>query len=558
MIEITALTKQGGPLTKRISLSADGKLHSDGSACVMSVGRGRRLRFGALTDFADHIGRMAPDEAIALGALRADLPDDVALTTKDALARLNGSASPGLIARTADHIAYRAGQPALALIEGVSARIREAGGVWPALVSVVPELAAAGRVLRRSTSSGISRADTGEKLAGSNGLHVYVLVADGGDVERFLRALHDRCWLHGLGWMMVGAGGQLLERSIVDRMVYAAERLVFEGAPILDPPLEQDHDSRAAVVRDGVPLDTLVACPPLRIVDKSRLDEVRGAEAHRLAPDRARTRETFITDQAARIVARAGVSPDVARRAVERQCEGILTSAIVLPFDSPDLDRCTVGDVLADPDRFVGATLADPLEGPDYGRCKAKVMRRADGTCWINSFAHGRTVYELKHAAAALAAALADVPDGELVGAFVRLALTGDLAETELEQLRDQVCRRAGVGKRVLSQAVKAARAEQAARQKAEASERRAAERRDPRPRIPAPTPDAPWLPQMEALNDVMGASTAPEPPMRDTGGCVTVVRLRCAPTTARRAKAAFRRPSTRCSRGWTKSSWQR
>ena len=50
---------------------------------------------------------------------------------------------------------------------------------------------------------------------------------------------------------------------------------------------------------------------------------------------------------------------------------------------------------LKDPARFVGATLADPLEGPDYGRCKAMVMRRADGTPWINSFAHGRTVYKL-------------------------------------------------------------------------------------------------------------------------------------------------------------------
>ena len=108
-------------------------------------------------------------------------------------------------------------------------------------MSVVPELSAAGRVLRPSTSSGITRADTGQAIAGSNGLHLFVQVQDGADVERFLKALHARCWLHGFGWMMVGAGGQLLERSIVDRMVYAPERLVFEAAPILDPPLVQDQ-----------------------------------------------------------------------------------------------------------------------------------------------------------------------------------------------------------------------------------------------------------------------------------------------------------------------------
>ena len=40
---------------------------------------------------------------------------------------------------------------------------------------------------------------------------------------------------------MVGAAGQLLERSIVDRMVGGPERLVFEGGPMLVPPLQQDR-----------------------------------------------------------------------------------------------------------------------------------------------------------------------------------------------------------------------------------------------------------------------------------------------------------------------------
>ena len=60
----------------------------------------------------------------------------------------------------------------------------------------------------------------------------------------------------------------------------------------------------------------------------------------------------------------------------------------------------SVADVLADPDRFVGETLADPLEGADYGRCKAKVMRADDGGLFIHSFAHGRAFYLLRHDAA--------------------------------------------------------------------------------------------------------------------------------------------------------------
>jgi membrane-bound lytic murein transglycosylase B len=44
-------------------------------------------------------------------------------------------------------------------------------------------------------------------------------VKDVADSGRFLRSLHARCWLFGYGWMQVGRGGQLLERSIVDCMV---------------------------------------------------------------------------------------------------------------------------------------------------------------------------------------------------------------------------------------------------------------------------------------------------------------------------------------------------
>jgi hypothetical protein len=41
----------------------------------------------------------------------------------------------------------------------------------------------------------------------------------------------------------------------------------------------------------------------------------------------------------------------------------------VLPFDDEELAGVTVADVLADPARFEGATLADPLEGVSYGQC---------------------------------------------------------------------------------------------------------------------------------------------------------------------------------------------
>src|SRR4029079_11102200 len=129
------------------------------------------------------------------------------------------------------------------------------------------------RVTRSSTSAGLSRADTGAALPESDGVHVYVAEKDGADSERFLRALHDRCWLGGLGWMIVSSSGALLERSIVDRMVGGPERLVFEGGPDLAPLLQQDKESRRPIDVDGVALDTVEVCPQLTRVEQARLDE---------------------------------------------------------------------------------------------------------------------------------------------------------------------------------------------------------------------------------------------------------------------------------------------
>jgi hypothetical protein len=536
--EITRLAKTGGPLTKRISLTDDGSTKSDGSTCVMSRGTAGRVQLDNLGAFGSLIHSLEPAEAIALGTLRADLPDAVSITTQDHLAKLNGTAPAGLIARDADHIFYRPDRAALVLLDydtkgmpqSVKAALDECDGYLPALMSVMPELEAVARVTRPSTSAGLYRADTGEVLPGSNGLHVFVLVKDGSDAERFLKTLHERCWLHGFGWMVVGAGGQLLDRSIVDRMVGRGERLVFEGAPVLDAPLAQDKGSRSPIVVDGELLGTVAACVPLTIVERARLKELHAKEATRLAPARAKERERFIKEHAERIAKRTNIALPAARHIVERQCDGVLLPNVVLPWDDDDFAGCTVADILASPDRFVGATMADPLEGIEYGRAKAMAMRRADGTPWIHSFAHGRVVYELRYDAVAARAAISAVPPDEIADAFVRIAVHADLDADQKEALRNHVADVAGIGKRTLDAKLKAAHKTHADRLARETRDRAAAGRRDTRPQIPAPASDAPWLPQMGVLNEVLGASRAPEPPMRDIDGVITQVRVRRVP----------------------------
>jgi hypothetical protein len=518
-------------LTKHIGLDKNGSVKSNGSTCIMPGGTARRVLLDHIGDLAELIRAMKPHEAIALGSLRSDLSDEVRIVAKR---KLSG-AQPLSIARTSSNIIYQKGRPALALLDydtkgmpsNVRARLAELGGFWAALVSVLPELSTVAHVTRRSTSAGLSRTDTGEDLPGSDGLHVYAMVTDGLDAERFLRALHGRCWLAGLGWMMVGAGGQLLERSIVDRS--APERLVFEGAPVLDPPLAQDLESRRPVVTGGQTLDTIRACPPLTMLEQAKFQDLRAKEAHQLAPERAQAREAFIAQHAKRLAKRTGMAAERAARATARQCEGVLWPDVVLPFDDPELAGKTVADVLANPAKFDGATMADPLEGIDYGVGKAKIMRRSDGAPWIHSFAHGRTVYHLKLDAVAVRATMEEAAPDAVVGILVRLALNADLDEVELEELQRHAAQRAGVGIRAIQRTLKAA-TERQQQQRQEERNRRAAERSDPRPQLPAPAADAEWLPQMKVLNDVLLQSPAIEPPWRDIDDACAQKRMRRVP----------------------------
>ena len=255
-IEITVFKKSSGILSKTIAAAVDGSPVSDGSACRMSSGQAKRtpLPEGAQA-LADLIDNMAPNEALSLGRLISGIGESALVTT---VGRLS-SAPEGKIARSGDFLEFLVGTPAFMLLDvdrkgmpqAVADRIKAAGGVVSLLTELFPGLMKAARVERASTSAGISNAATGQTFAGSGGMHIYLHVQAGDDIPRTLAALSDRLWLNGCGWFVVGAAGQVLVRSIVDASVGTPERLVFEGAPVVEPPLAQDCGARRPVVTPG-------------------------------------------------------------------------------------------------------------------------------------------------------------------------------------------------------------------------------------------------------------------------------------------------------------------
>ena len=394
-IEIAIFCNSDGPMSKHFALQ-DGKIQAV-AACKLKRGTARRVMLYDAAAFAKLIGNMKSNEALALGRLRADLPDTVEVVTKR---ELNGSTAVKVIARSQDFLYFAERIAAWMLFDHdgkkmpseVADKLNQLGGCWAAILSVAPQLASAARVVRASTSAGLYNKETGEQFAGSSNQHIYVAVADGNDIERALKDLHDRLWLAGFGYVAVGEIGQLLAYSIVDKSVYGPERLVFEGAPLVEPPLAQDAKVRRPQLHEGMVIDTLQAIPPLSEEETRQVSQMKAEAKRILKPAAAAKRKAWAEEFAKR----RGLSEQEAERIASAAADQyVLAAEFELEFDDDELGLRTVADVLADPESFIGQSLADPLEGLGYGRTRAMVLKRQNGTLFINSFAHGGIKYEL-------------------------------------------------------------------------------------------------------------------------------------------------------------------
>ena len=145
---------------------------------------------------------------------------------------------------------------------------------------------------------------------------------------------------------------------------------MFEGGPVLVPPLRagqgQPPPDRRRRARCSTRWRRARRCrwSSSRGSMKSRQKSARGWRQRR-----RRCARSFVERRPRSWTRAPACRRRPPSRIVIRQCEGVLRPDVVLPFDDQELAGCTVGDVLADPERFEGETLADPLEGVDYGRC---------------------------------------------------------------------------------------------------------------------------------------------------------------------------------------------
>jgi hypothetical protein len=214
-------------------------------------------------------------------------------------------------------------------------------------------------------------------------------------------------------------------------------------------------------------IDTAVTCPPLGAADAQRLRALMRTAERSIAPEARRKRAAYDEEQVDELV-RAGASRDRAKRVVEKRRSGVLMPDDVLHLD--DGSAIKVRLVLDNPDMYADATLADPIEGVEYGRNCAKVMVGADGWPFIFTFAHGGGSFQLRYDLNAVREKLAAASDDDVIDVLARLVPHADLEPIEVERLVQETKRRTGVGVRVIKAKIKEARDAAAAR-RAEAAE---------------------------------------------------------------------------------------
>src|SRR3954454_257726 len=97
--EITLITKRGAEtlMSKRIFLDETGKVRRDGSHCLMVRGSATRAAAATAGGLAKLMPSGSSDQAVALGSVKAGIPDPDAITTEK---KLNNQ--PDAIARTRD------------------------------------------------------------------------------------------------------------------------------------------------------------------------------------------------------------------------------------------------------------------------------------------------------------------------------------------------------------------------------------------------------------------------------------------------------------------------
>lgn len=268
-----------------------------------------------------------------------------------------------------------------------------------ALVRCCPASASTPMVCACSSSSHIWRGD--DCLRGAGGHHIYLFALDATDIGRAGKVLFKRSWLAGFGRIEIGRAGQLLVRSFLDGAVYKPERLDFGMKADCGDGVEQRQPPPEIRNEGGPFLDTRAALPDLTPTEETEFKRLVARAKRDREAEAAPIREAWAKDRARDILRERKTTPEKSPDDFKRLVDSLRSASSSLTLDADMLLRTdtgktvTVGEIMADPEKWRGQRFGDPLE-PDYGNDRRIAVLGEKGGKWgIYSHAHGGVRYAL-------------------------------------------------------------------------------------------------------------------------------------------------------------------
>ena len=382
--QLTLLSNRQGLMTKRLALAADRSLTKT-AACALFDGEAQRLEIDTLSELADVIVDLKPNQALCYGIT----PQEKAtLVTQEKL-----PTSPGAVARDREHFAFPGGPGVLMLdYDPVGAPLAPPD-VIQALKQALPEAATVELMWRPSASSCIHDTVRETTVRGIAGIRIWVMVSNAAKIPELGKLLTERLWALGLADVVLSKSGAHLERPLFDSAVWQPERIDFVAGAVCDPPLEQ-RLPKPEIVPGAISIFDTSVLPVLTTHEIATAKQKRVAAHRRQAPEAARVQAAWILERAAQLVAKRGITHDHASEILGRVLrDNALGPEFVLC--SSEHGEVTVTDVLADKQRFHTTRFADPLE-PDYRDDDRVAYANLEATPpYLYSHAHGGRQYVL-------------------------------------------------------------------------------------------------------------------------------------------------------------------
>jgi hypothetical protein len=390
-VSLSVLTVLKGSASKQLIAGAGGLPVKGRGSLAISHGIIEHVRVQGLAGLQALLHGIQTNQVLVHGVVTGSLPGETrpVVTTEVLQHAKPDTLEPGTVARSLDYLSYPPDLfvPMFDRDDNPEdpTKLETAADLMALLAPLLPGLAAAGRVVTRSTSSAIKSKTTGAWLTPPSGFHIYFLAR--GDLPRFVELLKVRLWNAGYGYCRLASPNKqtgvcaVLERAVVDLSVFSPERLDYAAGARISKraPFYQDRGEPELIPGTVLDLDTFAEVTPAEREDyQQRLAAAKAA----LAPERFAQVTAHIAQ------AEPELTPEqveaLARTRLEQSDTGYLPGDFRLYFAHRN-KVVQVQDLSA---AYDGWRLADPAE-PDYRDGGDAIFHWHGGNWLVNSFAHG-------------------------------------------------------------------------------------------------------------------------------------------------------------------------